>query len=263
MAARRRPRGDAGAAGRAGPPHERTVDRLATIIGHGGRGRALARELAREGVRGRAGLRRPAVLARLPRAAQANVIYSFARRVPLAEARAVAAEVRRRLVFNLGGRRRRFEVVPVGSVRRRAATVRDIDFLVVVPPDCEAEFEHVLAAAALRPPRRADAVTFAAAYAVGSRRRSFVLRARGRSYRSDFFVTTAAEKPYALYHFTGPPQFNIRTRAHVKRRGQLLNQYGLFDAAARRRVRGSAAVRSERDLARFIGVTYHFPWARE
>ena len=258
--AARRPRGSAGGVG---PSHERTVGRLAAIIGNGARGRALARELAREGARGRADLRRPEVLARLPRAAQANVLYSFARRVPLAEARAVAAEVRRRLVFDLGGCRRRFEVIPVGSVRRRAAAVRDIDFLVVVPPDCESKFEGALAAAALRPRRRADAVTFAAAYAAGSRRRSFVLRARGRSYRSDFFVTTAAEKPYALYHYTGPSQFNIRTRAHVKRRGQLLNQYGLFDAATRRRVRGSAAIRSERDLARFIGVTHHPPWARE
>lgn len=253
---------------------EKTVRRLAAIIGHGNQGLALARELAHEGVRTRADLRQPAVLARLPRESQASVLYSPARNVPLATAQAVAAEVKRRLIFDLGGRPRRFEVIPVGSVRRQAPRVKDIDFLVVIPAGDEAEFERVLAAAALRPPRAADVVSVADTYAAGSRRRSFILRAEGRGrartqrgkaqhYRSDFFVTTTAEKPYALYHYTGSRDYNIRTRAHAKRLGWLLNQYGLFDAATGHRVRGAAAIRTERDLARFLGVTYKAPRARD
>jgi len=147
--------------------------------------------------------------------------------------------------------------------------VKDIDFLVVVPAGDEAEFERVLAAAALRPPRPADRVAIADTYAAGSRRRSLILRAEGRgqaraqNYRSDFFVTTADERAYALYHYTGSRDYNIRTRAHAKRLGWLLNQYGLFDAASGHRVRGTAAIRTERDLARFLGVTYHPPRARD
>jgi DNA polymerase/3'-5' exonuclease PolX len=257
-----------------GADFEKTVRRLATIIGHGNQGTALARELAREGARTRADLRRPDVLPRLPRGSQSSVLFNPARNVPLAAAQAVAAEIKRRLVFDLGGHPRRFEVIPVGSVRRQVPRVKDIDFLVVLPAGDGAEFERVLAAAALRPPRPADRVTIADTYATGSRRRSFVLRAedRGQSgrtgaraqhYRSDFFVTTADEKPYALYHYTGSRDYNIRTRAHAKRLGWLLNQYGLFDAATGRRVRGTAAIRSERDLARFLGVTYRAPRDRD
>jgi DNA polymerase (family 10) len=246
---------------------EETVRRLAAIIGHGGQGLALARELSREGVRTRADLRRPAILARLPRESQAEVLFRPVRNVPLATAQAVAAEVKRRLVFDLGGRSRRFEVIPVGSVRRQAPRVKDIDFLIVI--NDAGEFEHALAAAALRPARAADRVTITDTYAAGTRRRSFILRAEGRGraraqhYRSDFFVTTGAEKPYALYHYTGSKDYNIRTRAHAKRRGWLLNQYGLFVAATGERVRGTAAILTERDLARFLGVTYYPPSARD
>ena len=236
-----------------------TADRLAGIIGQGGRGAALARELAREGVRTRADLRRPAVLARLPREAQANVLFSPARAVPLARARAIAAEVVRRLVFD-----GRLEVIPVGSVRRRAAHVGDLDFLVVAATPAGAS--TALASAALRRRRAGDDLEVADTYASGARRRSLILRADGgagarpRHYRCDLFMTTAAEKPYALYHFTGPKAYNIRIRAHAKRQGKLLNQYGLFDAATRRPI--AQRVRSERELAHVLGVTYYRPEGR-
>lgn len=239
-----------------------TAGRLAGIIGQGGRGAALARELAREGVRTRADLRRPAVLARLPREAQANVLFSPARALPLARALATAAEVVRRLVFDDGARR--LEVIPVGSVRRRAAHVGDLDFLVVAATPGGAS--TALASAALRRRRAGDVLEVADTYAAGARRRSLILRADGgvgmrpRHYRCDLFMTTAAEKPYALYHFTGPKAYNIRIRAHAKRQGKLLNQYGLFDAATRRPIGGR--VRSERELAHVLGVTYYRPEER-
>jgi len=260
------------AAPRAAAEFEKTVRRLAAIIGHGGQGAALARALAREGVRTRADLKKPAVLARLPRESQASVLYSPARNAPLAAAEAVAAEVRRRLVFDFtpegDPRPLRFEVLPVGSVRRQAPRVKDIDFLVVVPAEHEARLDRALAAAALRPPRAGDRVEIADTYAAGARRRSLILRrgapgARPTCYRSDLFLTTAEEKAFALFHYTGSSAYNIRTRAHAKRQGWLLNQYGVFDAGTGQRVRGSSAIRTERDLARFLGVTYHPPRERD
>jgi DNA polymerase (family 10) len=233
--------------------------RLAGIIGQGGRGAALARELAREGVRTRADLRRPAVLARLPREAQANVLFSPARAVPLARALATAAEVVRRLVFD-----GRLEVIPVGSIRRRAALVGDLDFLVVVATPAGAS--TALASATLRRRRAGDVLEVADTYAAGARRRSLILRADGGAgarplhYRCDLFMTTAAEKPYALYHFTGPKAYNIRIRSHAKRQGKLLNQYGLFDAATRHPL--GQRIRSERELAHALGVTYYPPEER-
>jgi len=253
-------------AGRPGSAPENSVRRLATIIGHGGRGLALARELAREGVRTRTDLQRPAILARLSRESQVNVIFSPVRNIPLSTAQSIAAEIKKRLVFNLNGRPRRFEVFSVGSVRRQAPHVKDIDFLVVIPAGDEAEFERVLGSAALRPSRGADTLMVADTYAAGPRRRSFILRrrtgGRAQNYRTDLFITTTAEKPYALYHFTGPKEFNIRTRAHVKQKGWLLNQYGLFSVATGRRIPGSQ-VRTERALSEFIGVTHRSPAQRE
>jgi len=251
---------------------EKAERRLAALIGHGAQGAALAGALAREGVRTRADLKKPAVLARLPRESQSNVRFRPASSVPLATAGAVVAEVVRRLVFDFtsegDARPRRFEVVPVGSVRRRAPRVKDLDFLVVVPAEYGARFDRVLAAAALRPPRAGDSLEIADTYAAGGRRRSFVLcrsprSGRAQCFRTDLFVAPASEKPFALFHFTGSKGYNIRTRALAKRRGWLLNQYGLFDARTGQRVRGTSAVRTERELARFLGVSYRPPWVRD
>ena len=130
------------------------------------------------------------------------------RHPPLAVAQAIAAEVKRRLIFraNADGRLRDYEVISVGSVRRQAPRVKDIDFLIVAPVN---EIESALAAATLRAPRAGDVVSFGRDYAAGPRRRSLILRVKSRAslalqYRADLFVTAAAEKPYALYHYTGP-----------------------------------------------------------
>jgi DNA polymerase/3'-5' exonuclease PolX len=252
--------------------------KLADIIGQGAAGAELARVLAAEGVRGRAGLRVPAVLARLPRASQSSVLFSPQRRVPLAAAEAAAAEVIRRVRFRLSddSPALRLEVILVGSARREAPRVKDIDFLVVVPPEHLAHIDGILGAAFLKPEAaavtaraRRPEIEIADNYVSGARRRSFILRVRApgqrarKCYRADFFLTTETEKPYALFHYTGPVEFNIRTRAHVKRKGWLLNQYGVFDVATGRKIRGSTQIRNERELSAFLGVTYEPPTARE
>jgi DNA polymerase (family 10) len=268
-----RPRGGA-AKPKAKASLAETARRLAAIIGHGDQGAALARTLAREGVRTRADLKRPAVLARLPRESQAAVLFNPARNVPLATAQAVMDEVGRRLVFDFSGessaRFLRFEVIPVGSVRRQAPRVKDMDFLVVVPAAYETLSGRALAAARLLPPRPGDRVRIADTYAAGARRRSLILcqapgpdRARAQCFRSDLFLTTSRDKPYALFHYTGSKTYNIRTRAYAKRKGWLLNQYGLFDAVTGRRVRGTENIRTEQDLAKFLGVSYRLPTNRE
>lgn len=237
--------------------------KLAAIIGQGPRGLALARKLAREGVRSRADLKRTSVLERLPVEARANVLYNPYRGATFAVASAIANEFKRRAVFEFANGVVRFEVIPVGSVRRKAPRSKDIDFLIVVPPKYRS---RALAALTLRPRKRGDKIEIATVYAAGARRRSVILRVEGtraRNYRADVFLATAAEKPFALLHYTGPYDYNIRVRAHAKRNGRLLNQYGLFSATTRARVRGSNAVSNERDLARLLGITYRAPHSRD
>lgn len=169
----------------------------------------------------------------------------------LARADRLAAELRRRL--RLGGRRPRTLVT--GSVRRRAPRVADLDLLVVLPalPAGPAP----LAGLALAPGGRAELL------AVRPGARYTRLRVRpapgAPSVQVDLFATTPAALPFAQFHYTGSRQYNIRVRAAAKRRGWRLNQYGLWRRDSGRAAVPPGRVRSERDLADVLGVTYRAP----
>jgi DNA polymerase/3'-5' exonuclease PolX len=240
-----------------------------------GIGAALAAKLGRRGITTRAQLR--AVIDELPREAQAHLRYNVSRAIPSTVAAAVTDELKARLSFDgPTGRRRRYPTIAVGSVRRSAPRSKDLDVLVVVPD--EGAVRGLLASAELADRRgKADTLTPVESYAAGDRRRSFIVRrapkgGRAKYYAVDLFLATEEEKPFALFHFTGGRDYNIRVRAHAKRAGCILNQYGLFCANAsraarskngkRRRAPGSKAIKTERDLARFLGVTYRPPKER-
>jgi len=169
----------------------------------------------------------------------------------------------RYLTFD-GSRRK---IVPVGSVRRgEPPPHKDIDVLVVMPTaPTKTPLITVLPRAAARSP---DAVTINSIRLLESGKRHNMIRisytcardARRASSVIDMFITTPNELPFALYHYTGPKSYNIRTRAHAKRNGMKLNQYGLFYADTNRRV--GRPIRSERDLAAALGVHYRAPQNR-
>lgn len=241
----------------------RGAARLTEIIGHGAKGAALARRLYTEGVRTRRDLRRPGVFARLPKETQLDVMFHPTRRIPLAAADRVASEVSRRLAHAPAEGRRspHLPVVAVGGARRRASTLKDLDFLVIMrSPDARG--------LGLRPKRHGDRLDLVGVYSAGARRLSGILRdSRGtarrvRHYRVDFFAATAKEMPFALFHYTGSAAYNIRTRALAKKHGLRLNQYGVFSTATGRAAHGASAIRTEHDLARFLGVTFRQPWDR-
>jgi DNA polymerase (family 10) len=237
-----------------------------------GIGAALAAKLVRRGITSRAQLR--AVIDELPREAQAHLRYNVSRAIPSTVAAPVTDELKARLSFDgPTRRRRRYPTIAVGSVRRSAPRSKDLDVLVVVPD--EGAVRGLLASAELADRRgKADTLTLVESYAAGDRRRSFIVRrapkgGRAKYYAVDLFLATEEEKPFALFHFTGGRDYNIRVRAHAKRAGYILNQYGLFCANSsraatkkRRRAPGSKAIKTERDLARFLGVTYRPPKER-
>jgi DNA polymerase (family 10) len=255
--------------------------RLARIPGLGAH---RAAGLVARGIRTKAQLR--AIAGELPAEARASLRHHVSRQTPLAEARGLGAELRRRLVFETPstGRRRKYPVRVVGSVRRGAPRAKDLDLLVIVPEGTPTA--GLLATASLAAPgggaaAAAAAAAFGETYASGPRRRSLIVRRRApggggeRRYAVDLFLATEKEKPYALFHYTGGREYNIRVRAHAKRQGYTLNQYGLYRARAgekgrggaargraRRRARGTKGIRTERDLMRFLGVTYRPPTGR-
>jgi DNA polymerase (family 10) len=154
----------------------------------------------------------------------------------------------------------RFAVRPrlilAGSARRGENVNVDIDILVVVPDGVHASVLASAHASAHAPFEIVgDRVS-------GPRHRIMLVGlkdGRLRRFPVDLFLVQERELPFALFHYTGSRLYNVRTRAHAKRRGWRLNQYGLFDAATGRRVRGSAHIRTEREVAALIGVSYRSP----
>lgn len=232
----------------------KAIRRLSQIPGIGSN---LARSLVARGVTTRAGLRSIAV--ELPPAAQAELKWKITRSIPPETALSVAAELKRRLRF--GSPPSRFLVRVVGSLRRKdPGAKKDIDLLVVLPDGDSITKEHTVSLARKRAGDRCKLVDTPTA---GHRHQGLVVKCRSRAYAVDLFFATRKELPFALFHYTGGKKFNIRTRAHAKRRGWRLNQYGLFVAGTQRLARGAGAVVTERDLFRLLGVTYQSPKNRE
>jgi DNA polymerase/3'-5' exonuclease PolX len=178
-----------------------------------------------------------------------------------------------RVAFGAGTPRRPHKVDVVGGVRRGKARSKDVDLLLSVPGlDSRASTPRVeLAGRSARllevyaaGPRRVSAVVEVSL----PRPRTRAAKGRGRRapprqpkklrFRSDFFLAAPASRPYALLHHTGPWEYNVRLRAHAKRRGLLLNQYGIW----RGRRRAGPVARTERGVVRSLGATYYPPAKR-
>ena len=176
---------------------------------------------------------------------------------PLSLAKQAGEELGRRLVSNI----KIIELIPVGSVRRKAASIKDLDFLVVVktiPKQITLE---------LSKKRIGIVEDICAPKSSAVRHVTSVLRLKTgtstKSVKVDFFVCTPKEKPFMLFHYTGSRAYNIRTRANAKRKKWKLNQYGLYhisnDPSQQKHVRNSSRIKTEKDLAKFLGVSYRLP----
>ena len=222
----------------------------------------------------------------------------------LEEAKALAAELKRRLKFSALAKKPR--IILAGSARREEPRNRDLDLLVIVPKLSRKVMASVLASASLKDSKNKNA-EFISDKVSGPRRRSMIIEHQGaNSYTNlpntnfytnlhntnlhntnlhklhntklpntnlpkspnlplpirtqvDLFLVEVKDLPYALFHYTGSSTYNIRTRAHAKAHGMLLNQYGVFDVNTKRRARGSSSIKSEKDLADFLGVSYRSP----
>ena len=196
----------------------------------------------------------------------------------LEEANALAAELKRRLKFSALAKKPR--IILAGSARREEPRNRDLDLLVIVPKLSRKVMASVLASASLKDSKNKNA-EFISDKVSGPRRRSMIIEHQGantytnlpKSHNTnlplpirtqvDLFLVEEKDLPYALFHYTGSSIYNIRTRAHAKAHGMLLNQYGVFDVNTKRRARGSSSIKSERDLADFLGVSYRSPTDRK
>lgn len=147
----------------------------------------------------------------------------------------------------------------VGSIRReKPKGISDIDLLVVVP----SHFESKLDASEIKLRNGFEILKNIG----GGRRRTMWVRRpsmKGGIIQLDVFVALRLEEPFALFHHTGSADYNIRIRKFANSKGWKLNQYGLYSMKTGKKVRGSGTIKSERDLAKFLGVSYRHPKVRE
>ena len=227
-----------------------------------GIGNTLATKLIRRGIKTRAQLRR--IIDELPRETQANLRYRVSRSIPFMVGKSIAAEIKQWLTFKgPTGNRKKYPIFAVGSIRRCVSISKDIDVLIIVPEGVD--ILGILSSAEFQSDKgAANYLTIAESYASGQRRHSFIIRRaplgeKSKYYVVDLFLATEKEKPFALFHYSNGRNYNIRVRAYAKRKGLKLDQYGIFIAGTKKQAPGSKSIKTERDLTRFLGVTYHSP----
>jgi len=132
------------------------------------------------------------------------------------------------------------KVYLVGSLKRNKQDANDIDILIT------SKKKDILTKIKLPHCREIDN---------GKMRKKF----KSKHCKIDLFYANPKDLPFALLHHIGNKYFNIRTRAHAKKQGYLLNQYGLFKNGKKIKHK----FKSERAILRFLGITYKTPSKRE
>jgi DNA polymerase (family 10) len=134
---------------------------------------------------------------------------SSAEKIPYAD----AMEVAKRYFYDLGMLDSTKKVAIVGSLRRKADMIGDIDFQMAGSPTQVRRFFES---------RGWEAESH------GYHRSIFIC---DHSWwpKINVFYSDRDEWGAALMHNTGPSKYNIRKRYLIKKKGWLLNQYGLYE----------------------------------
>lgn len=187
-------------------------------------------------------------------------------RISYNEASVIVKDFKSRVRFCFGNQQRciRLQVIPVGSYRRKKSTLKDVDFLILYPKRYAKYKDDILAGIKLNESKNTQikllTINPKMNGVVHSQYRAQLYKHPEMHFVLDLFLVAEGSYPFALFHYTGSKTFNIRTRAHVKRMGMLLNQYGLFDAKTSKKI--NSGIKTERDLFKYIDVTYKSPKQR-
>jgi len=161
-------------------------------------------------------------------------------RIPLKE----AEKVGRRIVSNLKKVKEVKEISVAGSLRRKKATIRDVDILVssTKPVEIIDRFTK------LRDVKKV--------LGKGPTKATIVLKS---GVQVDLRVLPPESWGAGLYYFTGSKDYNIEMRKIAIKKGYKLSEYGLFDKKTGKRVAG----RTEAEICRKLGVKCPRPEDRE
>lgn len=143
------------------------------------------------------------------------------------------------------------KIIPVGSIRRKENKNSDIDLLLLNENlEKTPQLNKII--------NKNTNIIFVEG---NNRHQKYIFKINNRSYLIDIFIFKKAELPYMLFHYTGNKQYNIRTRAYAKKKGWLLNQYGLWDRKTGNPI-ARTKIKTEKDLIKYIGISYKDPTNR-
>jgi DNA polymerase (family X) len=133
-----------------------------------------------------------------------------------------------------------------GSLRRKKATIGDIDIVVLAAP----QYRNRIVEKFTTLPGVSRVL------AKGSTRVSVVLKEG--NVQVDIRLVHDFEYGAAMLYFTGSKEHNIKLRTIARGRGYRINEYGIFEMATGRRVAGE----TEEEMYRFLGLNYIPPEQR-
>lgn len=136
------------------------------------------------------------------------------------------------------------EVQAVGSARRMAETVGDLDIL-VSSERSSSVVKHFTSMPNIT--------------RVISRGRTKCTVILGKGVRVDLRVVPSGSYGAALQYFTGSKEHNIKLRRMAEERGLKLSEYGLFERGSGRKIAGE----DEREIYRHLGLDWIEPELRE
>jgi DNA polymerase (family 10) len=144
------------------------------------------------------------------------------------------------------GNGKKIKTVIVGSIRRRVELVNDIDLLIL------SDNKEIL--------KQLNFVGLKIQKEISNGKLRRMIQING--IKIDCFLASPSNRAFALFHHTGSAAYNIRIRAHAKKLGYKLNQYGLFlisdgDAAI------SLNAKTEKDICNLLNITYYTPSSRK
>lgn len=133
-----------------------------------------------------------------------------------------------------------------GSYRRKKETVADLDCLLVVSDVAPIDFVWDQLSEGM-----------AKCFWSGPKKTSYLTT---KGVQLDYRVVPEESFPYALLHYTGSKENNIRLRGIAKRKGYQLNEYGLYYHGTKNLVNSN--IKTEQDIFTELGEAYLEPTDR-
>jgi DNA polymerase/3'-5' exonuclease PolX len=211
---------------------ETLINKLTALIGIG---RVKAKQLIANGLTKITDLKKEEFFNELPYETQIDIQYAPVKRIP----HKVMEEVEKMIADDY----KKAEIIFVGSFRRNTLFSRDFDIM-IVNGDTDDYLKYM---------KKKLGSKNVVIFQKGVSKLSGLLIYKENAYKFDAFVCKQEHRIPMLLYSTGSKANNIKMRNIAKKKGMILNQYGLFK-------RGKALkVESEEDIFHFLGMEYLKP----